>query len=174
MSRANMIVLADYEGKVIPFRDDGWFNMTKAAKHFGKDLQSFIRMDDTQAYIAALKENSVPGTEFVCATQGRSGGTWAHPKLAVFFARWLDVRFAVWCDSQIDKLIHGRSDEILRLMASNWERRISLEQVDARSFAMASWGGRAMCDRKKWLPKIRREREALRLEMEPTLFALGS
>lgn len=30
---------------------------------------------------------------------GRVGemGTWAHPKLAVFFARWLDVKFAVWC-----------------------------------------------------------------------------
>lgn len=28
-----------------------------------------------------------------------------HPKLAVHFARWLDVRFAVWCDMQIDKLL---------------------------------------------------------------------
>lgn len=25
-----------------------------------------------------------------------SVGTWAHTKLAVFFARWLAVRFAVW------------------------------------------------------------------------------
>lgn len=167
-----MIVLADYEGKVIPFRDDGWFNMTKAAKHFGKDLSNFFKSPDTVAYIDALK-NSVGSTEIVQTAVGRSGGTWAHPKLAVFFARWLDVRFAVWCDSQIDRLIHGRTDELVKMMASNWERRISLEQMDARSFAMASWGGRAMCDRKKWLPKIRREREALRLEMEPTLFALG-
>jgi hypothetical protein len=39
--------------------------------------------------------------------RGFNGGTWAHPKLAVFFARWLDVRFAVWCDMQIDKRLRG-------------------------------------------------------------------
>ncbi|MFC0710718.1 KilA-N domain-containing protein [Azorhizophilus paspali] len=35
------------------------------------------------------------------------GGTWLHPKLAVAFARWLNVDFAVWCDLQIDALLHG-------------------------------------------------------------------
>lgn len=35
------------------------------------------------------------------ATKGRNGVTYLHPKLAVFFARWLDVRFAVWCDLMI-------------------------------------------------------------------------
>lgn len=34
-------------------------------------------------------------------------GTWMHPKLAVLFARWLDVRFAVWCDGQIDQIIRS-------------------------------------------------------------------
>jgi len=34
-------------------------------------------------------------------------GTYLHPKLAVFFARWLDVRFAVWCDLMIDNILHG-------------------------------------------------------------------
>ena len=38
------------------------------------------------------------------------GGTWLHPKLAVHFARWLDPRFAVWCDEQIDALVRGRDD----------------------------------------------------------------
>jgi len=173
MSRANMIVLADYEGKVIPFRDDGWFNMTKAAKHFGKRVDNFFANDETVKYIAALQKLPGMSGSLVATTVGRSGGTWAHPKLAVAFARWCDVEFSVWCDMQIEKILHGRTDEVMRMMASNWERRISLEQMDARSFAMASWGGRAMCDRKKWLPRIRREREALRLEMEPTLFALG-
>ncbi len=34
-----------------------------------------------------------------------NGGTWLHPKLAVPFARWLDVRFAIWCDIQIENLL---------------------------------------------------------------------
>ena len=82
---------------------DGFFNMTKAAQCFGKDMQSFIRMDDTNEYISALKSNSVSGTEYVETKRGNGGGTWAHPKLAIFFARWLDVRFAVWCDAMIEE-----------------------------------------------------------------------
>jgi hypothetical protein len=38
---------------------------------------------------------------------GKAPGTWLHPKLAVRFAQWLDMKFAVWCDLQIDGLIRG-------------------------------------------------------------------
>lgn len=69
------------------FREDGWFNMTKAAKVFGKDLSNYLRSPECVEYVAALK--SVKSTEYVEASRGRNGGTWAHPKLAVFFARWL-------------------------------------------------------------------------------------
>lgn len=34
-------------------------------------------------------------------------GTWLHPKLAVDFARWLDPKFAVWCDEQIEQILSG-------------------------------------------------------------------
>lgn len=96
-----------------PFREDGYFNMTKAAKHFGKRLDHFMTNRETKEYIAAIRE-VIPGITGI--TQTKAGwhlnedvGTWAHPKLAVFFARWLDVRFAVWCDMQIDDILHGRS-----------------------------------------------------------------
>lgn len=39
------------------------------------------------------------------------GGTWLHPKLAVVFARWLNIEFAVWCDLHIDALLRGELDE---------------------------------------------------------------
>jgi hypothetical protein len=38
------------------------------------------------------------------------GGTWLHPKLAVAFARWLDVDFSIWCDTKIDDIIRGKQD----------------------------------------------------------------
>ena len=104
------VVERDYNGMMFKFREDGYFNMTHAAKQFGKDLSNFNRMVDTADYIAALG-NSVISTELnIVETQvGRYGGTWAHPKLAVFFARWLDVKFAVFCDMVIDDLMHGHS-----------------------------------------------------------------
>ena len=59
--------------------------MTKAAAHFGKNLSHFMRSPDTVEYVDAL--NSAKNAEYVDARKGRYGGTWAHPKLAVFFAR---------------------------------------------------------------------------------------
>ena len=44
------------------------------------------------------------------------GGTWLHPKLAVSFARWLSVDFAIWCDEQIDIIIRGTPEQV------NWEQ----------------------------------------------------
>jgi len=32
------------------------------------------------------------------------------PKLAVFFARWLDVRFSVWCDAKIGGILKGAAE----------------------------------------------------------------
>ena len=101
----NQLITKTYNDLTFTFRADGYFNMTKAAKAFGKDMQSFMRMDDTGEYISALKSNSVSGTEYVVTKSGRYGGTWAHPKLAIFFARWLDVRFAVWCDAMIEDIL---------------------------------------------------------------------
>jgi hypothetical protein len=82
--------------------------MTKAAKHFGKTLENWMRAPSTIEYIEALSVQFT-GKPVVHVIRGGgqypTTGTWAHPKLAVFFARWLDVRFAVWCDAVIDELI---------------------------------------------------------------------
>lgn len=77
--------------------------MTHAAKAFGKRLDNFLASPETQEYTGALK--SLDSRDYVETNRGRYGGTWAHPKLAVFFARWLDVRFAVWCDAMIEDII---------------------------------------------------------------------
>lgn len=81
--------------------------MTKVIKHYpGKRLRHFWANKETEAYFIALAEMS--GIPDISETKkGRNGGTYCHPKLAVFFARWLDVRFAVWCDLIIDNILHG-------------------------------------------------------------------
>lgn len=83
------------------FREDGYINMTKAIQHFpGKNLRHFWDTNETRLYLDALAEISgIP--DIKVSRRGNGGGTFCHPKLAVFFARWLDVRFAVWCDLMI-------------------------------------------------------------------------
>jgi hypothetical protein len=93
------------------FREDGWFHMTKAANSFGKRLQDFWDNTDAKQYMQALSETiHANQRELFEARAGYNGGTWAHPKLAVFFARWLDVTFAVWCDAMIDDILKGNAE----------------------------------------------------------------
>ena len=103
------LIIKEYQGMPFVFREDGYFNMTKAAQAFGKDVYEFLRLPGTQEYTdALLKTGKFP--DLVQTRRGNGGGTWAHPKLAVFFARWLDVRFAVWCDSIIEDILTKRAE----------------------------------------------------------------
>lgn len=98
------LITREYNGNVFHFREDGYFNMTKAAKAFGKEVKEFLRLPATVEYVAALEKVGI--SHVYEARQGRNGGTWGHPKLAVFYARWLDVKFAVFCDMVIDDSHH--------------------------------------------------------------------
>lgn len=98
----------DYQGQVVAFNADGWINATDAAERFGKRPVDWLALDGTKDYLAILASVLKCEPESLLKTKrGNSGGTWLHPKLAVRFAQWLDMKFAVWCDLQIDALIHG-------------------------------------------------------------------
>lgn len=111
------LITRSYQGMTFSFREDGYFNMTKAAAHFGKQLQHFWNSPDTRDYRAALQElNTSDSDEFPrdhYTKIGRGGGTFAHPKLAIFFARWLDVRFSVWCDAMIEDILSGKAEVVV-------------------------------------------------------------
>ena len=112
MSAKTSIIHADFNGHVYDFNEDGWFNATTAAAHQGKRPIDWLNQDSTKEYIAALGEllRSEPGSllKVKRGGRGKSDATWFHPKLAVIYARWLDVRFAIWCDLQIDALLRGQ------------------------------------------------------------------
>lgn len=107
------LIKSDFDGHVIQFNDAGWFNATIAADKFGKRPINWLELDSTDRYIEAMSlALKVGKSDLLEVKKGRSGGTWLHPKLAVAFARWLSEEFAVWCDLQIDKIIHGERDVI--------------------------------------------------------------
>lgn len=140
------LITATYrEGITASFTDDGWLNATALADHFGKRPVDWLRLDSTKDYIAALTrhlerseesslrlntrnrgdlsrgEASLRSEE--CSLlkvkrggRGKSDVTWFHPKLAIPFARWLDVDFAIWCDLQIDAILRGQHP------AFDWKR----------------------------------------------------
>ena len=111
MAKAKLeLVRSEYQGTEIQFNEDGWFNATQAAERFGKVPYEWVRLPDTEKYLMALENRygKIPFLNVKRGGRGKSDATWIHPKLAVPFARWLDVDFAVWCDEQIFNLISGK------------------------------------------------------------------
>lgn len=103
------LIKADYQGAAITFQDDGWFCATTAAERYRKNVHEWARLPETRRYLAALerKYGKIPYLKTKRGSPDNGGGTWLHPKLAVKFARWLDVDFEVWCDEQIDRILRG-------------------------------------------------------------------
>jgi len=141
---AASLVHYEHAGALYSFTPDAWFNATEAAGRFGKRLDHWLQNAETLEYVRALDElhGGKPSQILHARKSGyvktsraradRGGGTWLHPDLAVVFARWLDVRFGVWCDRQIKHIIigaakaQGRADLIplfLRPDCAPWQRR---------------------------------------------------
>lgn len=109
----NNVIPFHYKGQPVRFNTDGWVNAGDAAAQFGKRVDHWLANAETKQYIEALAEalNTRDSGDLIRSRRGRGGGTWLHPKLAVAFARWLDVKFAVWCDLHIDALLRGELTE---------------------------------------------------------------
>lgn len=154
------LILANYNGLQVRFDDQGWFNATPVALRYGKRPNDWLKLPETRRYVAALAAKTKgKKSPFARATRGGApgaAGTWLHPKLAVRFAQWLDMDFAIWCDEQIDQILRGAAAgpvaAALALSNSLWEQRLEIEKKDASSKAIASWGGRAMRKRKDEAP----------------------
>lgn len=118
------------------------------AKHHGnsgfvQEINEIKHLDGKGAKSRRLVLDLVKRTGFVRTKPGapeHGGGTWMHPKLAVPFARWLNVDFAVWCDLQIDGIIRNgiRAEGnanllplLLRDSAGVWELRFKPEYYQA-------------------------------------------
>lgn len=102
------LVKTEFDDIAVTFTEDAWFNATEVADKHKRRVIDWLQNSETQHYLAALAEIlKVPKVALLKIRRGRYGGTWMHPRLAVAFARWLDVRFGVWCDDQIFQILSG-------------------------------------------------------------------
>ena len=130
-----MNLIKSFGGVAVSFNQNGFLNATAIASHFGKAPKDYLKSEQTQQYVAALAESLSERTkiltdknQLVIVKGGSSkngGGTWLHPKLAIHFARWLDPRFAVWCDEQIEQILSGS----LKLSQTTTDQRTPLRQA---------------------------------------------
>lgn len=120
----NDLITLEYNAHPIHFTGEAYVNLTEMGKPFRKLPNEFLRLPETKRYIAALeaslnRENPgsnevsncgiIPQLEPVLLTRTgrRNSGTWAHPDLAMEFARWLSPEFSIWCNRTIRKILLG-------------------------------------------------------------------
>lgn len=154
---SKQLITREYNGNVFTFREDGYFNMTDAAKKFGKDLSNFMRSPETVEYVEALTQ-TVKSTDcpIVQAFRGgRTPGTWGHPKLAVFFARWLDVKFAVFCDMVIDDILNKKAELTITQPAESMAMKVPQSFPEALRLAaeLAEKNEQLALENKEMAPK---------------------
>lgn len=107
----NNLVVKEYLGNGIEFKIvDGYVyaNATSMCKAFGKLPKDWLKTEQTQEYISELERKDKSPNGLVEIVQGgisQNQGTWIHEKLILDLARWLNVKFRVWCDEQIATLL---------------------------------------------------------------------
>lgn len=149
-----------YKDQTVRFSADGWINATDVAKQFGKEPHEWLRLPETKGYLAAMAKSGI-FPELTRTARGRHGGTWLHPKLAVAFARWLSPDFAVWCDLQIDALLHGSVPARVQF------DRACKALADGQ--AVASVSGKQLAEWRWRKPGLEREVDHWRDQMQMTL-----
>ena len=138
----NQVQSFNFGNIAVSFREDGYLNATQIAAHFGKLPKDYLKTEQTQQYISALAESLSERTkiltdenQIVIVKKGNSKnftqGTWLHPKLAIHFARWLNPKFAVWCDEQIEILLNGKISDGIKPAKTTADDRTGLRQAVA-------------------------------------------
>ncbi|HFC3631631.1 KilA-N domain-containing protein [Neisseria gonorrhoeae] len=128
----------------VSFQENGYLNATAIAEQYDKRVGNYLRNERTQEYITALNERlfnpetrnrATAENQLVIIKKGgndkKSQGTWLHPKLAVDFARWLNPKFAVWCDEQIETLLNGNVSDGIKSAKTTVDDRTGLRQAVA-------------------------------------------
>lgn len=91
-------------------------NLSKMGEPFGQNKKPYnwLRTKEAQVYIAILSEAHICASadlvEVIKGGEPKSQGTWCHDyRIALEYAKWLDVRFSIFVDDAIIKLINGQN-----------------------------------------------------------------
>ena len=176
----NALAVFSYEGNAITFKSENgvMVNATEMAKPFGKLVKDWLANKSTREFLeelSAVRRIPLTGSEtsedaegvLVRVVQGGTPslqGTWLHEDVALEFARWLNPKFAIWCNDRIKELLTqgvttiSDDDDVIRKAMEVLNRRLedkerklreAQERIDADRpkvlFANAIIGSQRSC-----------------------------
>lgn len=118
---------------VNPLDKNVMINATEMAKHFDKEVRSFLRLEGTQNFINTLIKKYFDRADlygqnpekYIFYTTNKA--TFMHRKLALKFAAWLDVEFELWIIDTIDNILFGNYN---KHMAAHFTREEAKAKMD--------------------------------------------
>lgn len=107
LSGKDSVAIAFHKEGVVSFlRGNAYVNLSDVAKPFNKRMSDWLRLKQTKSLIERFESDpSYNGNPAIYTKEGRTGGTWAHPDIAIQFAQWCDPGFALWVSRQIRHLL---------------------------------------------------------------------
>lgn len=147
----SQIISLSFDNTPVSFNSNGYLNATSIAAKFNKRAADYLRSQSTKDYIAAITRKCVmKENQLVTVKKGgnvQESGTWLHNKLAIDFARWLNPDFAVWCDEQLEAILHPQpqlaatelASDVQRLHLSDLVKYEALKRGGARNDYSSTW-----------------------------------
>lgn len=75
---------------------DGYINLNNMADAAGKRIDNWMRLQETTSLLREFQDDPLyQGVPPLITIEGRNGGTWAHPDIAIQFAQWCSPAFAL-------------------------------------------------------------------------------
>lgn len=136
----NQLIIKDYMGSNIEFKvveGHVYANATSMCKTFEKQPSDWLKIKSTQEYIDELNRSEDFPNGLVKVVQGGKAneqGTWIHEKLILDLARWLNVKFRVWCDEQIATLLREGNVSIKKVTDIQ-NKRLEIMEMNAKTRA---------------------------------------
>ncbi len=122
-----------YQGIAIDQRDsDGYINLNQMADATCRRIDKWLDNQSTKDLIAEFEAQTTPNSgEFMSALltiEGRTGGTWAHPHIAIQFAQWCSPSFALQVSSWVFEWLTAdkRPDQWELLAMTEYQLKLEL------------------------------------------------
>ena len=106
-------------------------NATEMAKPFGKLVNDFTRIKQTESFINECLKNGnsrfLSREELLIVSQ--KSGTWMHRFLAIKFAAWLNPAFELWIYETIDQILFSRYQKHEQSLRQSAQRKRRIEEL---------------------------------------------
>lgn len=86
----------ELNGFLILAREDGYVNVTQLCKAGGKRIDNWVRLESSKNIINEFSNSlTYEGVKLIHTIEGKNGGTYYHPDLAIQLAQWISPSFAI-------------------------------------------------------------------------------